>query len=85
MVPWGFKEILKWIRDSYDNPEVIIFENGFSEGHSTLDDVDRANYYKNYLNYMLDAIGEGCNVTGFTAWSLMDNFEWNKGYRYKNN
>jgi len=79
VVPWGFTKLLNWIKDEYRNPELIVFENGFSD-RGELEDNDRIEYYHLYLNAMLDAIDDGCKVTGYTAWSLMDNFEWMEGY-----
>jgi beta-glucosidase/6-phospho-beta-glucosidase/beta-galactosidase len=78
-VPWGFYNLLTYIRENYDNPPVIITENGFATNEG-LDDDGRIDYYRNYLDAMLDAIDEGSDVVAYTAWSLMDNFEWMQGY-----
>ncbi|XP_063358724.1 lactase/phlorizin hydrolase-like [Cydia amplana] len=77
--PWGFYKILTKIRKDYNNPPVYITENGFAT-LGGLEDEDRVQYYRGYLDAMLDAIDEGSDVRGYTAWSIMDNFEWMQGY-----
>jgi len=84
VVPWGLRKLLNWVRDHYGNPEVIITENGVSDipaEFGSLNDQFRVNFYRDYINNVLKAVKlDGCNVIGYTAWSLMDNFEWNDGY-----
>lgn len=83
VVPWGTRKLLNWIDQTYNHPEIVITENGFSD-HGELDDQGRINYYAEYLSNILLAMTEdGVNVTGYTAWSLMDNFEWLGGYTQK--
>ncbi|CAG9566623.1 unnamed protein product [Danaus chrysippus] len=79
VVPWGFYKILTKIREEYNNPPVFITENGYAAPRGLIDD-DRINFYKLYMNAMLDAMEEGSDVRAYTAWSLMDNFEWMSGY-----
>jgi len=43
VVPWGFRKLLNWIAKEYNNPPVLIAENGFSD-HGELNDRDRVNY-----------------------------------------
>ncbi|CAG9784196.1 unnamed protein product [Diatraea saccharalis] len=79
MVPWGFYNLLTYIKEQYDNPPVYITENGCSTGTGWNDEF-RVTYYRSYLSALLDALEDGCDVRAYTAWSLMDNFEWTSGY-----
>ncbi|KAJ8976265.1 hypothetical protein NQ317_006343 [Molorchus minor] len=40
--------------------------------------------FQRYLSNVRDAMDDGVKVLGYTAWCLMDNFEWLQGYTYKN-
>eukprot|EP00064_Thunnus_orientalis_P000418 superscaffoldBa00000021_g419 len=82
ITPFGFRKILKFIKDEYGNPPVYVTENGISErGAADLNDIHRTHYYENYINQALKALVlDGVDLRGYTAWSLMDNFEWAAGY-----
>ncbi|KAL5017255.1 hypothetical protein ScPMuIL_006844 [Solemya velum] len=81
VTPFGLRKILNWIRNEYSNPPVYITENGVSDRSEELQDDDRVAYLRDYINELLKAVRvDGCDVRGYTAWSLMDNFEWDKGY-----
>lgn len=78
-VPLGMYKLLQWIRKEYGNPPVIVTENGVSDFGGT-HDTDRVEYFNSYLDAVLDAIEDGCNVEGYIAWSLMDSYEWKAGF-----
>ncbi|XP_047515316.1 myrosinase 1-like [Pieris napi] len=80
VVPEGFYKLLTKIREDYGNPPVFITENGCMQITAGLEDDTRVSFYKRYLEAMLDAMDEGSDVQVYTAWSLMDNFEWMQGY-----
>ncbi|KAJ8315737.1 hypothetical protein KUTeg_007887 [Tegillarca granosa] len=80
VVPWGMRKILNFIKDNYRNPLTYVTANGVSDC-GQLDDQFRIEYFKTYINEVLKAIKiDQCNVKGYMAWSLMDSFEWEKGY-----
>ncbi|PIK41940.1 putative lactase-phlorizin hydrolase-like [Apostichopus japonicus] len=82
-VPWGLRNLLNKIKNEYgDDIPIYITENGIStEDTDNLDDTTRVQYYQSYINEVLKAVRlDNVNVKCYTAWSLMDNFEWASGY-----
>ncbi|KAF6165136.1 hypothetical protein GIB67_000720 [Kingdonia uniflora] len=88
IVPRGIRSLMNYIKEKYGNPLVIITENGMDDSNSpfisikdALKDQKRIKYHNDYLSNLLAAITEdGCNVRGYFAWSLMDNWEWAAGF-----
>ncbi|CAH0592765.1 unnamed protein product [Chrysodeixis includens] len=80
VVPWGFRKSLNWIKANYNNPQILVTENGVSL-EPGLHDTKRVNYIDAYLRALHAAIfKDGCRVFGYAYWSLMDNFEWMRGF-----
>ncbi|KAF5741574.1 beta-glucosidase 42 [Tripterygium wilfordii] len=87
VVPWGIRKTLSQIAQRYNNPPVYVTENGMDDEdndsaslHEMLDDKMRVNYFKTYLAAIAQAVKDGADVRGYFAWSLLDNFEWDRGY-----
>ncbi|XP_049580104.1 lactase-like protein isoform X1 [Syngnathus scovelli] len=81
-VPWGFRRMLNFVKTQYGNPVIYVTENGVSEKMQCTELCDdwRINYFKDYINEMLKALRDGVNLKGYTAWSLLDKFEWDEGF-----
>lgn len=81
VTPFGLRRAVNWLYNRYQMP-IYVTENGFSDFIGNTDDLQRIYYYKHYINQLLKAVKlDGVDVRGYYAWSLMDNFEWAKGYR----
>ncbi len=72
--PEGLLQLLLKLK-KYDLP-VIITENGIC----TDDDNLRWEFIREHLKNIHLAIEKDVKVTGYLYWSLMDNFEWDKGF-----
>ncbi|KAJ8710550.1 hypothetical protein PYW08_009065 [Mythimna loreyi] len=81
--PRGLREIMLWVKQQYGDVEILITENGYSTGGSSLEDDARISFVRDHLEQVILSIEEGVNVTGYIYWALMDNFEWTSGYNSK--
>ena len=77
----------RFFYDRYKLP-LSITENGlavrdqvFLDGK--VHDPQRIDFMHRYLLELARAIKEGVPVTGYYAWSLLDNFEWADGYKQR--
>ncbi len=64
------------LRQKKYNLPVYILENGLADA----EDKKRKRFIKEHLRWVHKAIQEGVDVRGYFHWSLLDNFEWDKGF-----
>ena len=74
----------RFLYERYQTP-IYITENGIStvdlpDDGGTVDDPARIVYMKQHLRYVKRALNEGIPIEGYYCWSLLDNYEWGKGF-----
>lgn len=88
--PEGFFDMISKIYNSYKDyglKEIYITENGMAlkspwDGKSEIiNDDNRIAYFSEHLRQLHKATESGIPVTKYFAWTLMDNYEWEEGYR----
>jgi beta-glucosidase len=81
--PDGLTEILTWITEEYPAIDLYVTENGaaFALGEDPAHDPERRDFLAAHLRAAHRAIEADVPLRGFFVWSLLDNFEWAKGYR----
>lgn len=81
--PQGLRDLLVRLQRDYGAP-MYVTENGAAYDDNLVDgavhDPERVRYYERHLAAVQEAIMAGADVKGYYAWSLLDNFEWAKGY-----
>ncbi|MDC9823550.1 GH1 family beta-glucosidase [Devosia sp. ZB163] len=74
--PKGLEDLLVRVSREYTKLPLYVTETGMSE----TDDTRRVQFYDDHLRAVANAQGQGADVRGFFAWSLLDNYEWAEGY-----
>jgi beta-glucosidase len=85
--PGGLLKVLDWLRTDYAPREIAITECGAAFPEPSLladaelvDDPERTRFLADHVAVAAQAIDAGIPLTGFYAWSLLDNYEWAEGY-----
>lgn len=83
--PDGLAGVLGRMYFDYKPLKVYVTENGASypaapDENGKVHDTYRLNYFKTHLAAVYRVMQAGVPMAGYFAWSLMDNFEWAKGY-----
>lgn len=73
--PEGLEHVIRTVHQDFPG-ELMVTENGIA----TADDTRRVAYIGTALEGVRKCIEDGIPVSGYCYWSLLDNFEWQKGF-----
>jgi beta-glucosidase len=75
-IPTGLFDSLKWVTRTHPNTPILITENGVEDAEDKM----RPRYLAGHIHQMWHALNFGYPVKGYFHWTLVDNFEWERGW-----
>ncbi|HEU0296946.1 MAG TPA: family 1 glycosylhydrolase, partial [Anaerolineales bacterium] len=75
-IPEGLFDSIKWAVQTYPNLPILITENGVEDATDQI----RPRYIAQHTHQMWRAVNFNWPVKGYFHWSLVDNFEWERGW-----
>ena len=83
--PEGLTKILAMLGERFPGLPLSITENGLASADvvaedGSIHDTDRIDYLRDHIQVMADARRDGVDIQSYFVWSLLDNFEWARGY-----
>ena len=86
--PEGLYKLLNRLHFTYEIPKMYVTENGVSwpdqvGADGRVRDSRRIRYLHDHFVAAHRALANGVPLAGYFVWSLMDNFEWAKGYKQR--
>jgi beta-glucosidase len=79
VIPSGLEDLLVRLSQDYPGLPLMITENGVAVPDGVADP-DRIAYLDGHVRAVHAAIDKGVDLRGYFVWSLLDNFEWARGY-----
>jgi beta-glucosidase len=77
--PEGFFWAFKWITKNYPNLPILVTENGIEDSTDRI----RPRFIAQHIHSMWRAVNFNWPVKGYFHWSLVDNFEWERGWNHR--
>ena len=86
--PKGFEYGIRYLTERYQGIPLYITENGIGLNDSIsedgkIHDKNRCQLLLEINEVLLKLISDGIDIRGYFVWSIMDNFEWTSGYKYR--
>ena len=73
--PEALEHVIRRVREDFKG-DLIVTENGIAVS----DDTRRVEFIRRAITGVQNCVADGIPVKGYFYWSLMDNFEWQKGF-----